>query len=142
MTGAEKLPDVGILAGQFMRAVQEELFELLAEQGHPQVRPRHGSVLATRAGLHKQIVGTIVDELVALGYVRREADPRDRRAKLIVPTDHGVDEISKARAILAAIEQRHERTLGTAAYTTFKQTFQQITRQQRAWRQATADEQR
>ncbi|MBG0816515.1 winged helix-turn-helix transcriptional regulator [Planomonospora sp. ID82291] len=136
-----------MLTGRLMRAIQEELFSTLAEQGHPDVRPRHGSVLAhldprgtratdlaERSGQHKQIVGTIVDELVALGYVRREPDPADRRAKLVVFTDRGRDEVAKARAILAAIEQRHERALGADAYTTFKEMFQQVTDRQSAWR--------
>ncbi|EEP74706.1 MarR family transcriptional regulator [Micromonospora sp. ATCC 39149] len=141
-------PDVGMLTGQYMRAVQEELFETLAERGHPDVRPRHGSVLAfldragtrptdlaQRSGQHKQIVGTIVDELVQLGYVSREPDPRDRRAKLVVPTASGLDEIAKARAILAAIERRHAQALGVEAYATFKRALQEVAGLQRRWRQ-------
>ncbi|MEN3540266.1 MarR family winged helix-turn-helix transcriptional regulator [Microbispora sp. ZYX-F-249] len=143
--------DIGVLAGQLIRALQEELFETLAEQGHPDVRPRHGTVLAfldpegvratdlaARSGQHKQIIGTILDELVRLGYVTREPDPADRRAKLIVPTEHGIDEITKARAILAAIEERHERTLGAERYAAFMEMLRQVTRDQRAWRQAPA----
>jgi DNA-binding MarR family transcriptional regulator len=144
-------PDVGMLTGTFMRAVQDELFETLAEQGHPDVRPRHGSVLAfldrdgvratelsQRSGQHKQIVGTIVDELVQLGYVSREPDPRDRRAKLVVPTAHGLDEIDRARAILAAIERRYEQAFGTEEYTSFKAALQRIAHLQRQWRDVRA----
>jgi DNA-binding MarR family transcriptional regulator len=142
-------PDLGMLTGQLMRAIQEELFHTLAEQGHPDVSPRHGTVLAfldpggTRAtdlsawsGQHKQIVGTITDELARLGYVTRQPDPADRRAKLIVPTDRALDEVAKARAILAAIEDRYEQALGADRYTAFKDTLQQITRHQRAWNEA------
>lgn len=145
--GGGREPDLGMLAGRLMRVLQEELFERLAEQGHPDVRPRHGTVLAfldagglrateisARSGQHKQIVGTIVDELAGLGYVRREPDPADRRAKLVVPTARGLDEIAKARAILAAIEDRHRRTLGGERYTAFKDAFQQVTRDQGGWR--------
>ncbi|WP_233617919.1 MarR family winged helix-turn-helix transcriptional regulator [Actinomadura sp. WAC 06369] len=137
-------PDVGMLAGQLMRALQDELFERLAEQGHPDVRPRHGSVLAflgrdgaratelaARTGQHKQIVGTIVDELAALGYVRREPDPDDRRAKRVVPTDRGRDEIAKARAILADMERRHAESLGAERYAAFKDAFREVVRVQR-----------
>ncbi|GAA3444290.1 hypothetical protein Pve01_25880 [Planomonospora venezuelensis] len=152
MGTAKKDPDLGMLTGQLMRAIQEELFQTLAGQGHPHVRPRHGSILAflhpegvratdlsARSGQHKQIVGTIVDELVGLGYVRREPDPRDRRAKLVVPTEHGMDEIAKARAILAAIEHRHRQALGSDAYTAFKDTFQRVVEHQRAWRDTCDD---
>ncbi|WP_235037328.1 MarR family winged helix-turn-helix transcriptional regulator [Actinomadura sp. K4S16] len=139
-------PDLGMLAGQLMRALQEELFHRLAEEGHPDVRPRHGTVLAfldpagvratelsARSGQHKQIVGTIVDELVELGYVLREPDPADRRAKRVVPTERGLDEIAKARAILAGIEDRHRRALGDERYAVFKDAFHEIARSQRAW---------
>jgi hypothetical protein len=64
-----------MLSGLLGRALGEELFTRLAEQGHPQVRRRHGTVpavlpasgarateLAQRSGQHKQIVGVIVDE--------------------------------------------------------------------------------
>ncbi|GIH79579.1 MarR family winged helix-turn-helix transcriptional regulator [Planobispora longispora] len=144
-------PDLGMLTGQLLFLVQQELFETLAEQGHPHVRPRHGAVLAyldaegvratelsRRSGQRKQIVGTIVDELAELGYVRREPDPQDRRAKLIVPTEHGIDEITKADAILAAIERRHEEALGAQVYGDFKRVLRQIARLQRSWRQEPA----
>lgn len=137
-------PDLGVLAGRLARALQEELFRRLAEQGHPGVRPRHGTVLAflepegvratelsARSGQHKQIVGTIVDELVELGYVRREPDPGDRRAKRVVPTARGLDEIAKARAILASIEDRHRRALGDERFTVFRDALAEIARSQR-----------
>ncbi|WP_239114654.1 MarR family winged helix-turn-helix transcriptional regulator [Planotetraspora kaengkrachanensis] len=140
-------PDLGMLIGQLGRAVQDELFSRLAEQGHPHVQPRHGTVLAVLpasgaratelaqlSGQHKQIVGVIVDELERLGYVRREADPADRRAKLVVPTETGLDEIGKGRAILAQIEQRHRGDLGDETYLVFKDALKHITGSQRAWR--------
>jgi DNA-binding MarR family transcriptional regulator len=130
-------PDLGMLTAQLMRAVQDELFQSLAEQGHPDVRDgARATELAARSGQHKQIVGTIVDELAALGYVRREPDPRDRRAKLVVPTERGLDEIAKARAILAGIERRHRDALGADSYAAFKDAFQRVTADQRAWREA------
>ncbi|XVQ10214.1 MarR family winged helix-turn-helix transcriptional regulator [Spirillospora sp. CA-255316] len=151
MNDPAQLPDLGVLTGRLMRALQDELFTTLAERGHPDVRPRHGTVLAhlhpegvratdlaERSGQHKQIVGTIIDELVKLGYVRREPDPADRRAKLIVPTEHGRHEIATARAILADIERRHRQALGAGAYDAFKDHLIQITDSQRGWRSTTA----
>uniref|UniRef100_UPI003F4932F3 MarR family winged helix-turn-helix transcriptional regulator n=1 Tax=Microtetraspora malaysiensis TaxID=161358 RepID=UPI003F4932F3 len=139
-------PDLGILIGRLGRALQEELFARLAEQGHERVRPRHGTVLAVLpqegaratelallSGQHKQIVGVIVDELERLGYVARVPDPGDRRAKLVVPTPAGLDEILKARAILADIEERHRQELGQDAYRAFKTALHQVTGAQCAW---------
>ncbi|WP_248960703.1 MarR family winged helix-turn-helix transcriptional regulator [Sphaerisporangium perillae] len=140
-------PDLGMMAGQTLFTIQKELFETLAQQGHPRLRPRHGAVLAyldeegsratdlsLQSGQHKQVIGTLVDELVELGYVRREPDPQDRRAKLIVPTALGLDEMARSDAIMAAIEHRHARALGEDVYAVFKQAFRQVTELQRARR--------
>ncbi|MFI6518215.1 MarR family winged helix-turn-helix transcriptional regulator [Spirillospora sp. NPDC050679] len=148
-------PDLGVLTGRLMRAIQEELFATLAERGHPEVRPRHGTVLAhldprgvratdlaERSGQHKQLIGTIVDELDRLGYIRREPDPADRRAKLIVPTERGQDEITTARAVLAAIELRHRSALGSETYAVFKDALARITEDQRRWKTADAEPER
>ncbi|WP_067168679.1 MarR family winged helix-turn-helix transcriptional regulator [Microtetraspora niveoalba] len=146
-------PDLGVLVGQLGRALQEELFARLAEQGHERVGPRHGTVLAvlppegaratelaSRSGQHKQIVGVIVDELERLGYVARVPDPRDRRAKLVVPTPAGLDEVAKARAILADIEERHRRELGEDAYRAFTSALHRVAKAQRAWREHVSEE--
>jgi DNA-binding MarR family transcriptional regulator len=142
-------PDLGVLAVHLLFSFQQELYAALGEQGHPHLRPRHGAVLAyldvegsratelaEQSGQHKQVIGTLVDELVDLGYVRREPDPRDRRAKLIVPTPLGLDELARADAIVAAIDRRHAQALGTQAYADFKRAFRRVARSQRAWRPA------
>jgi DNA-binding MarR family transcriptional regulator len=137
-------PDLGVLAGRLLFAVQRELFTELAARGFDDLNHRHGAVLAyldpagVRAtelarlsGQHKQIIGTLVDELEALGYVRRLPDPRDRRAKLVCPTDRGLAESQAADAIMANIQQRHARRLGRADYDRFKRLFVDITEHQR-----------
>ncbi|MGW4640991.1 MarR family winged helix-turn-helix transcriptional regulator [Sphaerisporangium sp. NPDC004334] len=137
-------PDLGIMAGQMLFAVQREMFETLVREGHPHLRPRHGAVLAyldeegsratdlsQQSGQHKQVIGTLVDELVELGYVRREPDPQDRRAKLIVPTPLGLDEMERSDAIAADIERRHAEAIGEDVYAVFKQAFRQIVHLQR-----------
>jgi DNA-binding MarR family transcriptional regulator len=143
-------PDLGVLTSRTLFAVQEELFDTLAQQGHPNLRPQHGAVLAyldaegsratdlaRRSGQHKQVVGKLLDELEALGYVERRSDPADRRAKLIVPTPLGLDQMARSDAILAAIEDRHAQVVGADAYAEFKRLFRQIARQQRVWRDST-----
>jgi DNA-binding MarR family transcriptional regulator len=132
-------PDLGILSGRTLFGLQKELFTTLAEQGHPELRPRHGAVLAyldeqgsratdlaAQSGQHKQVIGTLVDELVALGYVERQPDPADRRAKLVVPTAKGLDEMARSDAIVAAIEERHARAVGEEAYAEFKRVYRLV----------------
>jgi DNA-binding MarR family transcriptional regulator len=129
-------PDLAILSARFLWAFQRELFERLAEQGHPEVRPRHGPVLAfldrdgTRAadlarisGRPKQLITTLVDELVELGYVEREPDPADGRAKLVVPTEHGLDEMRRADAIIRSIEARVADQIGAEALAKAKEAL-------------------
>ncbi|MFG1709382.1 MarR family winged helix-turn-helix transcriptional regulator [Nonomuraea sp. M3C6] len=135
----QEYPDLGILAGRTLFAVQRELFAEVAEQGHPELRPRHGAVLAyldeegsratdlaAQSGQHKQVIGTLVDELVELGYVERQPDPADRRAKLIVPTAKGLDEMTKSDAAMSAIEAELAAAVGKEAYAEFKRVFKLI----------------
>ncbi|XVV06141.1 MarR family winged helix-turn-helix transcriptional regulator [Actinosynnema sp. CA-248983] len=140
-------PDLGVLTSRLMFAVQEELFTTLAERGHPDLRPQLGAVMAyldpegTRAtdlarhsGQHKQVIGKLLDELEALGYVERRPDPTDRRAKLVVPTDRGIDHMTKADEIMAAIDARHAEAFGAREYADFKRMYTELTARQRAWR--------
>ncbi|MFG3442873.1 MarR family winged helix-turn-helix transcriptional regulator [Nonomuraea sp. NPDC047897] len=132
-------PDLGVLAGRTLFGLQQELFAAVAEQGHPELRPRHGAVLAyldeegsratdlaAQSGQHKQVIGTLVDELAALGYVERRPDPADRRAKLVVPTAKGLDQMAKADAAVAAIEARHAEAVGAEVYAEFKRIFRLV----------------
>ncbi|WP_152364876.1 MarR family winged helix-turn-helix transcriptional regulator [Microlunatus speluncae] len=137
-------PDLGVLAGRLLFAVQRELFRTLAEQGFDDLTHRHGAVLAyldaegVRAtelsrlsGQHKQIIGTLIDELEVLGYVERRPDPSDRRAKLVCPTERGLAQMTAADSIMAAIQRRHSDRLGERAYRQFKRRLIDVTEHQR-----------
>ncbi|WIV57249.1 MarR family winged helix-turn-helix transcriptional regulator [Amycolatopsis nalaikhensis] len=137
-------PDLGVLAGRLLFAVQEELFTKLADEGFDDLHPRHGAVLAyldkdgVRAtelsrlsGQHKQVIGKLVDELEELGYVERRPDPADRRAKLVCPTERGLAEMRAGGRIMAAMQERHARRLGRDIYALFKSALIDITRSQR-----------
>ncbi|WP_214318992.1 MarR family winged helix-turn-helix transcriptional regulator [Nonomuraea sediminis] len=129
-------PDLGVLTARTLFGLQRELSRSLADEGHPGLGPRHGAVLAyldpegsratdlaAQSGQHKQVIGTLVDELVELGYVERKPDPHDRRAKLIVPTERGLDQMARADAIVARIEREHAQAIGEQAYAEFKRVF-------------------
>lgn len=147
VTRAEKNatePDLGVLAGRLLFAVQDELFSKLAAAGFDDLHPRHGTVLAyletdgVRAtelsqlsGRHKQVIGKLLDELEELGYVRREPDPADRRAKLVFPTERGLAEMTTAGRIMSAMQERHARRLGRDAFAQFKSALVDIADHQR-----------
>lgn len=115
--------------GISLRLAYEEftrvVFERLAQKGFDDLRPKHAQVfqhlkeegvrlteLAGAAGITPQSMAALVDELERVGYVQREADPDDRRAALIRPTDRGRSEVRAARKIIADLERRWARTLG------------------------------
>jgi hypothetical protein len=83
-------------------ALNDLVLVRLAERGHGVIRPVHSavfehlddtgttvSVLAERAQMTKQAMAELVAHLEAHGYVVREPDPTDRRAKLVRPTELG-----------------------------------------------------
>ncbi|HEY8473687.1 MAG TPA: MarR family transcriptional regulator [Natronosporangium sp.] len=138
LTGRD--PDLGVLAARLLFGLQQEVFARLAEHGHDQVRPRHGAVLAyleadglratelaRLSGRPKQVIGRLVDELEALGYVERRTDPTDRRGKLVALTDRGREEQRLADEIIADIERRHARRVGKADYATFRRVLRTLT---------------
>jgi DNA-binding MarR family transcriptional regulator len=135
----ELSPDLGVLASQLLFSLQEELFARLADAGYGDLHPRHGSVLAyldedgVRAtelarlsGRHKQIIGRIVDELEELGYVERRPDPEDRRAKLVFPTERGLEQVRQGDEIVADIEARHAEAVGGRTYAAFRDVLRGV----------------
>jgi DNA-binding MarR family transcriptional regulator len=91
----------------------------LSATGYADIRPTHGCVfrfvrgegmrlteLAALAGMTKQSVGELVDDLVALGYVERVPDPADRRAKLIRLTERGEQAQGIGFGLFAEVERR------------------------------------
>jgi DNA-binding MarR family transcriptional regulator len=132
-------PDLGVLAAKLLFSLQAELFARLSEDGYDDLRPRHGAVLAyldedgiratelaRLSGRHKQVVGRLVDELEELGYVERRPDPADRRAKLVVPTTRGLDQMRRGDEIVADIEARHAREIGGRTYAAFRDVLRGV----------------
>lgn len=132
-------PDLGVLAGRLLFAVQGELFRRLAAEGFDDLRPQHGAVLAWldaegsratelahRSGQHKQVVGKLVDELEGLGYVERRPDPDDRRAKLVVPTARGLAQLRRSDAVVADVEREISARVGAGRYAGFATVLRDV----------------
>jgi DNA-binding MarR family transcriptional regulator len=130
---------LGVLAARLLFAFQDELYARLEQAGHGALTRPHGSViahldedgtratvLARRSGRHKQIVGRIVDELEALGYVERVPETDDRRAKRVVPTERGREVIRLSDDIIHDIEERLSAEVGRAAYNDFKERLRAV----------------
>jgi len=94
--GQEQLEPYGITWGQL------RMLRLLSRQGEPM----RMSELARAAGVVPRSATSVVDDLEAGGFVRRLADPADRRATLVEMTDRSVDVLSALRAGRTAGAQR------------------------------------
>jgi DNA-binding MarR family transcriptional regulator len=97
----------------------------LLDAGITDIRPTHGCVfrflrddgmrlteLASLAGLTKQSVGEIVDDLTALGYLERYPDPTDKRAKLLRLTKKGKDTQAIGFGLFSKLEAEWAKTFG------------------------------
>jgi DNA-binding MarR family transcriptional regulator len=112
----------------------------LADAGHGEIREGYGCVfgfidlehgsrlteLAEGAGLTKQAVGEAVTELERLGYLTRQPDPHDRRAKVITLTDRGVDAYWAGRRLFAEIEREWAEQLGDELLAALREAAERI----------------
>jgi len=82
--------------------------------------------IAERANVTKQSAGEIVDDLVELGYVEREPDPADRRAKLVCLTARGEKAQKFGFGTFAAIEGRWAERFGAGRIADLRKTLEEI----------------
>lgn len=68
--------------------------------------------LAEQAQVTKQTAGALVDQLETAGYVTREPDPTDARARLVRLAERGRRAQSAAREMEVTITREWERHLG------------------------------
>lgn len=99
---------------------------LLAVGQH--IRPTGSRVteLAERSMLTKATVVYLVDELERLGYVVREPDPADGRAKLVVPTPRARKAETAAREAIAEIRDAWGQLIGPEAMITLERELRRL----------------
>lgn len=102
-----------LVAGELARRGFDDLRpSLIAVAQHVGADGTRITELAARAWLSKATVVHAVDELERLGYVTREPDPADRRAKLVKPTARARAGEQAARQAIAEIRDAWSRLLG------------------------------
>ncbi len=107
------------------RAFGDLAFEKLHERGYDGLSTVHTNLLAhldiegtqittlaDRAGITKQAMGRLVDDLEEKGYVQSVPDPTDGRAKLIKFTDAGWHFLVDSSEIKQEIEAIYTAVLG------------------------------
>ncbi len=130
------------ITGLFEIATEALFVEFRAEldaAGYGDVRPTHGCVfrfvredgmrpteLASLAGMTKQSIGEIVDDLAARGYVQRVPDPADRRAKLICLTEKGEEAQRVGFRLFAELERRWADRYGADRIAAMRELLEEI----------------
>lgn len=134
----DRLPLPGLLE-MASEAMFSEFRANLIEAGYGDVRPTHGCVfrfvreegmrlteLASLAGMTKQSIGEIVDDLAALGYLERFPDPDDKRAKLIRLTAKGEKAQSVGFSLFVKLEQRLAERYGADRIAAMRELLEEI----------------
>jgi DNA-binding MarR family transcriptional regulator len=82
--------------------------------------------LAAAAQLSLAACSELVDELQGLGYLERQPDPSDGRAKLIFPTAKGREVLDAAGKAVADLEQRWRERLPPGTFDRACHTFNDL----------------
>jgi DNA-binding MarR family transcriptional regulator len=139
MADAEQSIPIGMIASRLHRATQADCLARLSRAGYTDLRMRHLALLeglpregarvttlATQTGMTKQAMGELVDEIEASGYIERQNDPVDRRARLIVFTAKGQRAYEQAFLILGEMERDYSATVGADHYASTRATLDEL----------------
>jgi DNA-binding MarR family transcriptional regulator len=123
--GRTRSTNLAVACREAFVALNDRVVVRLAERGHADVRAAHGavfqflddtgttvSVLAERAQITKQAMAELVLYLENRGYLSREPDPNDGRAKLVRPTERGREVVAIAQGLVPELEERIAAVLG------------------------------
>ena len=127
-------PDPGPATTTLLRtaynALSTAIYRHVEQAAGAGLRPAHGNALemlavqdglrltdiAAQAGMTTQSMGELVDDLVAKGYLRRQEDPADRRAKRIYLTGKGRKTAAAGEAATRQAEEQIQAALGPGQY--------------------------
>lgn len=131
--------DLSHLLLSAFRALDEEIGAALRDRGITDLRPGQAAALllvdrtgtrltelATRAGITKQAMMQVVDELQSLGCVRRVPDPTDARAKVVRLTARGLRHRAASRKSIQAVDARVRRGLGDRRHDALRATLAEL----------------
>lgn len=110
--------NTGRLLFDATRRFQERVLAIVNGKGYPDMRIAHLAVtrhidlsgtriadIAVRAGVTKQSMGEMIDQLEDMGFVTRAADTGDKRAKIVKFTASGLRLLDTIRKAVAAGER-------------------------------------
>ncbi len=113
------------LLREFSRDFDERIGSGLAARGYPGVRAAHSTVLANlgmgvvrvtdlaaRARVTQQAMGKLLKELERQGYVARDVDSTDKRARAIRLTQRGEELAQDSVAVVESVRSDYARQIG------------------------------
>ncbi|NIJ09631.1 DNA-binding MarR family transcriptional regulator [Sphingomonas vulcanisoli] len=117
--------NIGRVLNNAVRRFEERVLEILAEGGNAPTRLSHlgltrnldvegtrATELARRAAMTKQAMAELVGQCEELGLVSRQADPTDRRAKIITFTAKGLRWLEAFHQAIMRAEEEMRAELG------------------------------
>ncbi len=113
---------------EFGKDYERRVLALVHERGHRLIRPSHSAVfsniglgavrvteLAERAHITQQAMGKILKELERIGYIVRDIDSNDKRAKKIRLTDRGLQLVEDSLQVVADVRAHYVSQVGEEA---------------------------
>jgi DNA-binding MarR family transcriptional regulator len=134
-------PPLVWLLGRALEALTDRLHEQLVAAGFDDHRLSHDKVmpyvppggitlaqLSRRAGITKQAMAELVQDLETKGYLRRRLDPADRRVRVIEFTERGWSAVGTALAGFAGMEKELQSRWGHHDFTLLRAMLEDIAR--------------
>ena len=128
-----------ILLRDARSAIEDAVRAELADNGFGDVTPAHSALLrnlgddgarpselAAHAGVTRQAVTKLVDELERLDLVRRDPDPDDGRGVIVRYTDRGRAGVAIARRRLLALERGYAAQVGADRWAEVRSTLETL----------------
>ncbi|MHB1988669.1 MAG: MarR family winged helix-turn-helix transcriptional regulator [Acidimicrobiales bacterium] len=125
-------PQRPMLAAQLRMASEachELVFARLRSSGFGDLRQSHYDLfrfpgpegrtpteIASHVGLSKQALNPLLNELEAMGYVKRERNPKDARSRTVTLSRRGLRLVTAIKKALEELEQAAEAAIGPEAY--------------------------
>ena len=127
---------------QASRQVNISIVKALNNLGFDELRSTHTALLsnlpldgaslttvARNAGMTKQAMGRLAEDLMRLGYIMSCPDKADRRAVHLAFTDKGLDLMHKSFVVMDEIEERCANRIGSASYQKFLTSLLEIAKE-------------
>ncbi len=127
------------LLRELSRDFEQQICAGLAARGHPGIRSAHNAVLANlgmgavrvtelaeRGRVTQQAMGKMLRELERMGYVSRDVDSGDKRAREIRLTELGEQLVSDCRTVVDGVQQDYALKAGAVELLQLEQNLREI----------------